>query len=173
MRPSDEWARKMDELAAQRLQSEIASYAAHDETLPPEAAQEYRLEFRAAAAEKLWRDGRLTLSLVPRTIRREEEDYQHRAAARHGRADDLDFYIEDSDYLRGMHAMADCARDLEVQRNLADPQTIGNMVQSVTRYLDVWEQAERVHDEGEAPVLDADFAHVLLRLLPLMRAMVS
>jgi hypothetical protein len=116
----------------------------------------------------VWNHARSVFSRVKASVEHEHHhDYQQRAAERHDRLDDPDFYIESSDYLSGMHEMVECAEDL-YRSSPADPASARQIIDRCHTFIKTWERYEQPSDGGEAPIIDEDFATGIENLLPLM-----
>jgi hypothetical protein len=117
---------------------------------------------------KLWTHYENYLGSIRHNAEHAEQEYQQRAAERHHRDDDPDFYIESSDYLSGMAAMVRCAGDLQHSHSLTDPRSVAIIIAQCNSFIDEWDRYAHVTDGGEEAVIDEDFAYVIERLFPLM-----
>lgn len=133
-----------------------------------EASTFDRRECLLDVADKIWRDNRDIFLTVRRNITDEEHEYQLRAAERHDQTDNLDFWIESSDYLSGMAAMDRCAVGLSLVRSIADPAGVRSIIAICTGFLDTWGDHYIPRDGGEEPQINPDFATTIECLLPLL-----
>ena len=124
-------------------------------------------ELLSEVTEKIWQRGKDQLMHVKRNVEHAEQEYQRRAAERHERLDDPDFYIRSSDYLSGMNAMVRLAEELQI-RPLSDPQSAKTIIAQCDRFIDDWENTLYGGDGGEQPMMDEEFVTVIERLLPLL-----
>ena len=129
-------------------------------------------EILSEVTDKIWQRGKDRLIYVKRNVEHTEQEYQKRAAERHDRIDDPDFYIESSDYLRGMHAMVRLAEELQI-RSLSDPQSAKTIIAQCNSFIDDWENTLYGGDGGEEPMMDEEFVAVIERLLPLLLLLYS
>lgn len=94
--------------------------------------------------------------------------YQGRRAEAAGREDDLDFHVEDSDYLRGMSAQKALASSL-VHRDYNDAAATLDALATIRRFASAFEDHSTVTDGGEAPFLVDSMRAGLAKLLPLLK----
>lgn len=126
-------------------------------------------EYLTMIVDRMWdREGRDDLISVRRNVAHAEEQYQHYAAERADQQNNLDFWIESSDYLTAMAAQVKCATELQTIHSLTDPQSAKAILMSCNRFMTEWSNYYQPRDGSDEPMLDEDFVEVIQCLFPLM-----
>jgi hypothetical protein len=163
-----DWANRAKQRLEARKASELEGYKNQQERYGDET-EPFQFDYRdylPQIIDDIWKYN--SLYNVRANIEHAHDEYQQRAAERHGFEDNDDNYIESSDYLSGMHAMEQCANKLQHVRSLADPRSAQIVIRACQQFLAEWDRYENPSDGGEAPILDEDFTTSIERVLPLM-----